>query len=50
LIEENDNLIKAFEFKWNDKLAKAPGIFMEQYPNAVFETINPKNVFDFLVK
>jgi predicted AAA+ superfamily ATPase len=50
LIEENGNLIKAFEFKWNDKLAKAPGIFMEHYPNAVFETINPKNVFDFLVK
>ena len=50
LIEENDNLINAFEFKWNDKLAKAPGIFMQQYPNAVFETINPKNVFDFLVK
>jgi predicted AAA+ superfamily ATPase len=50
LIEENGNLLKAFEFKWNNKIVTAPRIFMEQYPKAVFETINPKNVFDFLIK
>ena len=48
LIEETNQMITAFEFKWGDKIAKAPRAFSEGYPDANFETINRMNFYDFL--
>ncbi|HEY9113971.1 MAG TPA: ATP-binding protein [Bacteroidales bacterium] len=50
LIEENGTTIKAYEFKTSDKKTTAPVAFRKQYTEAGFETINPENVFDFLIK
>lgn len=50
LIEENGATVSAWEFKWGPKPGKAPVGFSRTYPEAGFQTINPENVFDFLVK
>lgn len=48
LIEEADNHLQAFEFKWGKQKSKAPKAFRETYPEATFEIINTENVFNFL--
>ena len=49
LIEELDGKIMAFEFKEKPgKVAKMPHDFIQNYPNATFETITPDNCQDFL--
>ncbi|NOX48428.1 MAG: ATP-binding protein [Chlorobi bacterium] len=48
LIEENDNGLEAFEFKWGNKVVKAPKAFRDNYPEANFKTINRDNFFQFL--
>jgi predicted AAA+ superfamily ATPase len=50
MIEENGVKLSAFEFKLGDKPARVPRGFATQYPEALHETINQQNVFDFLVK
>lgn len=50
LIEENDNQLKAFEFKWNvNKKVRFPQTFIDNYPGATTFSISPENVEDFLV-
>lgn len=48
LVEVSDEHIKAFEFKWGVKEAKAPKAFTENYPGAEFQTINRNNFFEYL--
>ena len=48
-IEESEGRLKAFEIKWNkNKKAKAPKIFLENYPGSSFEVINSDNFYSFL--
>jgi uncharacterized protein len=47
-IEENDGMLRAYEFKYNTKLAKAPKTLLETYNNATFETINKDNFIKFI--
>ena len=49
-IEEEDGVLRAFEFKWNDRKAKVkcPEAFATAYPDARFSIITPKNIEGFL--
>jgi len=48
-IEEYDEKISAFEFKWSNVRKKAvPKTFRNAYPDADFELITPDNYFEFL--
>jgi len=50
MIEEIGGELYAFEFKWNEsKKVNVPAAFRKAYPNAVFETITPKNFLDFVL-
>lgn len=48
LIEECDEKMRAYEFKWKDEKAKMPAIFAETYPEATFQVINTVNYQDWL--
>ena len=50
-LEEEDGVLRAYEFKWNDKKAtcRVPDAFAKAYPKAGFEVITPKNVDIFLM-
>ena len=50
-LEEEDGHLSAFEFKWNDRKAKAkcPESFKTAYPDATFKVITPKNIEEFLL-
>lgn len=48
LIEEHNNKLKAFEFKWGNKTPKAPRAFSTNYPDAEFNVINRENYLDFI--
>ena len=49
-LEEEDGVLSAFEFKWNEHKSKAkcPETFSTAYPNARYEVITPKNIETFL--
>ncbi|MBY0436110.1 MAG: DUF4143 domain-containing protein, partial [Cyclobacteriaceae bacterium] len=47
-IEESDGKLAAFEFKLKPGEAKAPKDFSDAYPYTTFNTIHPKNFFQFL--
>ncbi|MBW6534871.1 MAG: ATP-binding protein [Mariniphaga sp.] len=48
-IEEYDEKISAFEFKWNiTRKSSVPKTFQKAYPNADFQVITPENYFEFL--
>ncbi len=47
-VEERDGVLSGFEFKFSSKTARAPRAWLENYPNATFETINRDNFFEFL--
>lgn len=49
-VEERNGLIKGFEFKFNQKIARAPQSWTETYPEASFQTINRDNYLDFLLE
>lgn len=50
-IEEENGMIHAFEFKWNEHKArtKCPESFSTAYPDALFQVITPKNIEEFLM-
>lgn len=50
-LEDEDGILHAFEFKWNDKKAnaKCPEIFTKAYENSTFKVITPKNIDEFLL-
>ncbi len=48
-LEEKDGQLYAFEFKWNaNKTAKLTRTFSENYPNTLFQVINPENYIEFI--
>jgi len=50
-LEEENGILKAYEFKWNDKKANAkmPRAFAKAYPDAQYEVITPHNADSFLL-
>lgn len=50
LVEETNDGIDAFEFKWNPKAkATRPKTFLDAYKNASFKVITPDNIEEFLM-
>lgn len=48
-IEEYDEKISAFEFKWNaTKKPSVPRTFQKAYPDSEFQLVTPENYFEFL--
>lgn len=47
-IEEQNNTIAAYEYKWGKAKAKTPTEFARSYPEANFEIINQNNYLDFI--
>lgn len=50
-IEEEDGMLRAVEFKWNDRKgnAKVPAAFAAAYPGAAFQVVTPHNVDEFVM-
>lgn len=49
LLEEEDGILRAYEFKWNVKAkAKLPKKFTDNYSAASFDIITPENYIDFV--
>jgi predicted AAA+ superfamily ATPase len=49
-LEEADGQISAFEFKWSENAkCKIPKQFSGAYPDAVFKTVSPANIEEFLL-
>lgn len=48
-IEERDGKLYAYEFKWRQKTSKIPAIFLEAYPDTIFETIHSENYELFIL-
>jgi len=50
-LEEEDGVLRAYEFKWNDRKAeiRIPDAFAKAYPEARFQVITPKNIDTFLL-
>lgn len=48
-VEETENSLSGYEFKWPAKLVKIPPLWHKNYPQAKFTVINPNNYLDFLV-
>jgi len=47
MIEKStDGTLSAFEFKWSNKIQKAPTAFTKNYPNATFQVINRDNYLE----
>jgi len=47
-IEEREGILHAYEMKYSGRSAKAPAVFMENYPESEFTEINRDNYLDFL--
>ena len=49
-IEEEDGLLRAFEFKWNIRKSKVkcPEVFASAYPDAAFKVITPQNIEELI--
>lgn len=47
-IEEQNNTLAAYEYKWGKAKAKTPTEFAKSYPEANFEIINQNNYLDFI--
>ncbi|MDO4756326.1 MAG: ATP-binding protein [Parabacteroides sp.] len=49
LIEEEDGMLRTYEFKWNGKVkAKQPTTFVAAYPNSTFNVVSPDNYWEFI--
>lgn len=50
LIEEENDEIQSFEFKWGEhRHPKIPSSFKESYPNVPFTIIDPSNFLDYIL-
>lgn len=47
-IEEIDNRLRAFEYKWTQKSVKIPTEFARAYPKASFEVVHRDNYLNFI--
>ena len=51
LVEEQDGVLRTFEFKWNDKVkVKRPKSFVDAYPNSTYEVVTPENYWNFIFR
>jgi uncharacterized protein len=48
-IEERDGKLFGYEFKWSKDKFKQPKLWLDTYPNALFEIIHKENYLDFIV-
>lgn len=49
LIEEQDGMLRTFEFKWNGKAkSQQPKAFSASYPNSTYEVVTPANYWEFI--
>lgn len=49
LVRENEGgSIRAFEFKWGQKVPRIPKAFAKAYPDATFQVINPENYLNYI--
>ncbi len=49
LVEEQDGVLRSFEFKWNGKARSVqPSSFAKSYPNTAYDVITPDNYWEFL--
>ena len=48
LIEEREGKLYGYEFKWGNKIQKAPGAWISNYPDASYQIINPENYPEFI--
>jgi hypothetical protein len=50
LVEEEDGMLRTFEFKWNPKAkASMPQDFSNNYPNCTFNVVTPDTFWDFVL-
>lgn len=49
LIEEKNDTVEAYEFKWKEENVKIPVAFHKAYPQALYNTIHQKNYLGFIV-
>lgn len=47
-IEDIDNTLYAYEFKWDKDQVKQPASWMQAYPKSIFNVINKTNYIDFI--
>lgn len=47
-LEEREGSLFAYDFKWQQKKAKVPKTWQENYPDAHFETVNRDNYLPFV--
>ena len=48
-VEEKDGVLHGFEFKFGNKMAKAPAGWIKAYPESKFQCINKNNYQDFIL-
>ncbi len=48
-IEERNAKIEAYEYKWGNKVLKAPSQFAKNYPDAKFTVISQDNYLDYIL-
>jgi len=48
-IEEREGRLFGFEFKWGTDKIRPPREWLETYPGAKFEVINPENYLGFVL-
>jgi uncharacterized protein len=48
LVEERENKLFGYEFKWSETKVKPPAAFLESYRKSSFEVINRENYLDFI--
>lgn len=48
-VEESGGQLKGFEFKFNQKKSRTPQSWLENYPEASFQTVNRDNYLDFVL-
>lgn len=48
LIETTGEKVRAFEFKWGDKMRKAPRAYADNYIDSTYQVINQQNYLDFI--
>lgn len=48
LIETTGEKVRAFEFKWGDKMRKAPRAYADNYTDSTYQVINQQNYLDFI--
>ncbi len=48
-IEEREGKLYGYEFKWSREKAKPPKLWLETYPQSLFEMVNRDNYMDFII-